>query len=101
MSPVVLLTGASKGLGLSTLSLLLSAPLSARVVCVSRSLSAELSSLAQSHPDNVELVQGDVALRETSKRAVNKAIERWGALDAVVLNAGSLEPLGRVAEVDV
>lgn len=102
MTPkTIILTGASRGLGLSILQILLSPPFSARVVTISRSLPQSLLALKESYPDQLELVQGDVAAREVSHKAVNVAKERWGTIDSVVLNAGVLEPLGKVADVDV
>lgn len=36
-----------------------------------------------------------------SRRAVELAHERWGRLDAVVLNHGMLEPVARVSDASV
>jgi NAD(P)-dependent dehydrogenase (short-subunit alcohol dehydrogenase family) len=104
--PAILLTGASRGLGLSVLTLLLRSPsLNAgrppAVVTISRSLPAELEALAKEFPDRLVCVQGDVADKAVSVEAVGKAVERFGGLEAVILNAGVLDPLGKLADVDI
>lgn len=38
---------------------------------------------------------------ETSQRAVKTALDRWGHLDGLVLNAGILEPMGPVSSIPV
>lgn len=104
--PSVLLTGASKGLGLAALRLLLTSPSlnGAKPTCIttiSRSVTPELDALQKEFADRLEVVQGDVQDREVSVQAVGQAVERFGGLDSVVLNAGVLDPLGRLADVDV
>lgn len=93
--PVVLLTGASRGLGLAVLRLLLSgsstasAPFAAaRVVTISRTLTPELSSLQSSHSSELICIQGDVTSSSTNKEAVTAAVHKFGRLDSVILNAG-------------
>ncbi|SPO32795.1 related to dehydrogenase [Ustilago trichophora] len=93
--PVVLLTGASRGLGLAILKLLLSGSSSAsapfpasRVVTISRTLSPELSNLQSSHASSLICIQGDVTSASINTRAVSEAIEKFGRLDSVILNAG-------------
>lgn len=91
-SPVIIVTGASKGLGLSTLAILCGTPFSARVVCISRSHSDDLLLFQKMYPDQILLVRGDVSVRATSQEAVDLAIKTWGRLDGIVLNAGSFVP---------
>lgn len=104
--PAILLTGASRGLGLSVVTLLLRSPsLNAgrapSVVTISRSLPAELQALAAEFPDRLVCIQGDVADKQVSVDAVGKAVKRFGGLEAVILNAGVLDPLGKLADVDL
>jgi len=87
-SPVIIVTGSSKGLGLSTLAILCGTPFSARVVSVSRSHSDDLLLFQKMYPDQILLVKGDVSLRATSQEAVDLALKTWGRLDGIVLNAG-------------
>ncbi|CAD6923268.1 unnamed protein product [Tilletia controversa] len=105
--PCILLTGASKGIGLATLRLLLELPASLKypstesppsIVTVSRSITSELQELASQYADRVEVLQGDVTAPEVSARAVQRAQERFGRLDALILNAGVLG-MGKLGEV--
>ena len=104
--PVVLLTGASRGLGLAILKLLLSGSSTssatfpaARVVTISRTLSDELSALRSAHASDLLCVQGDVASAGVNKEAVRKAVETWGRVDSVILNAGIVST-ERIATLD-
>lgn len=89
-SPIVILTGGSRGLGLSVLKLLLKHK--ARVTTLSRSLPEDLVSLQKEYPDNLEVVQGDAGSIQDNASAVKKTVERWGGIDSLVLNAGYIEP---------
>ncbi|TKY90250.1 hypothetical protein EX895_000248 [Sporisorium graminicola] len=93
--PVILLTGASRGLGLAILKLLLSGSSSTaasfpacRVVTISRSLPSELSSLQSAHSSDLICVQGDVTSASVNADAVRAAVDKFGRLDSVVFNAG-------------
>ncbi|GAO46157.1 short-chain dehydrogenase [Saitoella complicata NRRL Y-17804] len=99
-SPVIIVTGASRGIGLEVCKTLLT-EFSSKIVAVSRSTPAGLTSLKEQYSDSIEIVTGDVASPETSKNAVNKAIEKWGQLDGLVLNAGTLDPVARLEDADV
>ena len=44
------------------------------------------------------MVQGDVGNDETSAHAVKVALERFGRIDGLVLNAGTIDPLGQYLE---
>lgn len=95
-SPIVILTGASRGLGLAVLRLLLSKH-NARVAAFSRSSPPELeATLAEFGADRVLLFRGDVAKVEDNKRCVDETIQKWGSIDSVIFNAGQLEPLGEL-----
>ncbi|KAJ1018032.1 hypothetical protein NDA16_004901 [Ustilago loliicola] len=93
---VVLLTGASRGLGLAILRLLLTgSPPShpatipaCRVVTISRTIPAELSRLQSSYPSDLICIQGDVTSPTTTSDAVSAAVDKFGSLDSVILNAG-------------
>lgn len=56
-NPVIILTGASKGLGLAIASILLK-QYSAKLVAVSRSVPEGLKALVDSHDGDVQLVTG-------------------------------------------
>ena len=77
-------TGASKGLGLSLVRLLLS--LGYKVAATSRDVK-ELEKVVGANPDLLPL-QVDITKDESVKVAVRKAVEQFGRLDVVVNNAG-------------
>ncbi|WWC71404.1 uncharacterized protein I206_105359 [Kwoniella pini CBS 10737] len=91
-SPVVILTGASRGLGLAVLRILLSKH-NARVTTLSRSISTELQSIVKEYgQDRILPIQGDVGISEDNIRAVDETSKKWGQIDGLILNAGSIEP---------
>ncbi|KAI5452537.1 hypothetical protein NCC49_000699 [Naganishia albida] len=99
-NPVIILTGASKGLGLSIASILLK-QYSAKLVAVSRSVPEGLKQLIESHKGNVEIVTGDVADPSISEKACETALQKFGRLDGLILNAGTLDPLGPVTRTSL
>ncbi|GAA6039627.1 hypothetical protein JCM8097_002224 [Rhodosporidiobolus ruineniae] len=90
----VLLTGGSAGLGLATLEILLSQGLN--VVSVQRTETPELAALAQKYPGVLLICKGDVSKDEDNKAAVEAAMQSFGRLDAVILNAGVVEPVSPI-----
>ncbi|MFE0463931.1 SDR family NAD(P)-dependent oxidoreductase [Kitasatospora sp. NPDC058965] len=100
VDPVVLVTGAASGIGAATVRLY--AERGHRVVAVDVD-KAGLDAFA-GFP-GVATLAGDVAEEETNTRAVALALERFGRLDAAVLNAGiggagPLESPGAVERFD-
>ncbi|EJD42128.1 NAD(P)-binding protein [Auricularia subglabra TFB-10046 SS5] len=85
MAPTVIITGASRGLGLATAECLLAD--GANVVTVQRTITPELTALAEKHSAVLRNVQGD--WQATIKRAVREALETFGSIDAVVFNAAA------------
>lgn len=63
----VLITGASRGLGLECAKILLSQKFNANVVALSRSLTDELSTLKETSGDKLQIVRGDVCKQEDQK----------------------------------
>ncbi|EJD42127.1 short-chain dehydrogenase [Auricularia subglabra TFB-10046 SS5] len=97
MPPTVIVTGASKGIGLAATQFLLAD--GAHVVTVQRSISPGLKSLAEKYPTALRIVQGDSGAEEIIARAVREALETFGAIDAVVFNAAAAYGIGDVAHV--
>lgn len=100
VSQVIIVTGASRGIGKSIVELLLKAKEQPKVVGVSRS-EAALKDLQSQYPDRFAYVTGDVAEEETSKAVIKKALDTFGHVHGIILNAGVLEPVAPVAEADV
>ncbi|ORY35477.1 hypothetical protein BCR39DRAFT_567695 [Naematelia encephala] len=90
LSPIIILTGASRGLGLAVLSLLLSHH-NARVTTLSRSSTTELQNTVKQYgEDRVLAIQGDVGDAEVNAGAVKQTVDKWGGIDGLVLNAGTM-----------
>ncbi|KZO94904.1 short-chain dehydrogenase [Calocera viscosa TUFC12733] len=87
--PTVLVTGASRGIGLAIVRILLD-DFHAKVVTISRSISPELQALKDQYKGDVLLVQGDVS---------EEALKQAPSPTALILNAG-LADLAPVATTD-
>ncbi|CAE6365497.1 unnamed protein product [Rhizoctonia solani] len=94
-SPVIIVTGGSRGIGLAVVGALLKS-YKARVVTFSRTRSPEISALASEHQDSLALLEGDVTQEQSAHSAVELAKSKFGRLDGLILNAGTLDPLGRI-----
>ena len=78
----VIVTGASHGIGAAIVKAFLER--SYNVVATSRSISKTGSALSS----KLALVDGDISRPETAEAVTKTAIERFGAIDHVVNNAG-------------
>lgn len=100
MSHVTLVTGASRGIGKAIVEILLKNE-TCKVVVVARS-QAPLEALQNKYSaDRVAYVAGDITAPETSKKAVDLAISKFGQLNAVIANAGVLDPIGPIETTDL
>ncbi|KAI8979386.1 hypothetical protein BDF20DRAFT_869236 [Mycotypha africana] len=104
-SPVIIITGASKGIGKAATIAALE-KFNARVVAIARSgdLLNELHehvSKVLNKGDQLELVAGDATNKDIVQKAVDTAVQKWGRLDSVIANAGVLEPVATVAESSI
>jgi NAD(P)-dependent dehydrogenase (short-subunit alcohol dehydrogenase family) len=100
MNQVVIVTGASRGLGAAVAQIL--GEMGARVIVTARS-EDDLAHVADSVRDaggEAVAVPGDISDPAVVRAVVGAAIERFGQLDAVVNNAGVLEPITRIADAD-
>ncbi|KAI0832381.1 short-chain dehydrogenase [Trametes gibbosa] len=98
--PVVLLTGASKGLGLAIAKILLET-FNANVVALSRTKTAELRTLGDAHADSLLALECDVTDASAVRSSVSLGVEKYKRIDGLILNAGVLEPLGKIASEDI
>jgi NADP-dependent 3-hydroxy acid dehydrogenase YdfG len=69
-------------------------------VVVARS-HAVLDQLHYQYPDRVEVLAGDLSDTSLSAKAVELAISRWGRLDSVIVNHGTLDPVKKIADASV
>jgi NAD(P)-dependent dehydrogenase (short-subunit alcohol dehydrogenase family) len=91
-SPSIILTGTSKGLGLAILKILLERH-NAQVTTLSRSCTDDLESIVDKYGSNrVVVVQGDIGKAGDNGKVVKAAIDAFGKLDGLILNAATLEP---------
>jgi NAD(P)-dependent dehydrogenase (short-subunit alcohol dehydrogenase family) len=68
-------------------------PYSAKVVVLSRNTSKELEAL----PSSVHFIQCDITKDAiVAQNAINETIKKFGRLDSIVLNAGTLDPVSRL-----
>ena len=96
----VIVTGASRGLGAAVARRLAAAGSAVTLVARSREkldgIAAEISRLggrALIHP-------ADVSEFNSCRSAVNSTVDQFGRIDALVNNAGIVQPLARVADAD-
>ena len=97
----IILTGASQGIGEATARFL--ANEGANMVLVARN-KAKLDAIAHTLPDggaSALVVAGDVAQYSVLQTAVAAALDRFGRLDALINNAGIIDPIARLADSDV
>lgn len=96
-SPTLIVTGASRGLGEATARI--SARMGANVVLSARS-AGRLEVVAgeiRAAGGRALAIPGDVSGREDNQRLVEAAIREFGRIDALVNNAGVLEPVAPFA----
>lgn len=85
--PVVLLTGASAGIGLALAQRLLSLPY--RLILTARESSLPRFAAANIHPsERVTILPLDVTKFEERKAAIDEANRRWDGVDVLINNAG-------------
>jgi len=94
---VVILTGASRGIGLAIAHFLLKQNCKLVVVARSKEL---LDSLQEEYPDRVQVLAGDLADFSLGKQAVDLATSKWSKVDGVIVNHGALAPVKRVSDTD-
>jgi NAD(P)-dependent dehydrogenase (short-subunit alcohol dehydrogenase family) len=86
---VAIVTGASSGIGRRTAELL--AARGARVAILARSVE-KLEAIAAHHEDRMLAIEADVSDEAAVERAFAAAEARFGAVDVVVNNAGTIDP---------
>ena len=84
---VIIVTGASSGIGLATARLF--ASYGSKVVMAARSLDKlEKYRLEMPQPDNVLCVKTDVSVEDQCKNLIEETIKKFGRIDILVNNAG-------------
>ena len=98
---VIIVTGASSGIGLAAAKLFVS--LDAKVVMAARSIEKlEQIKAEMPNPANVLCVKTDVAVEDDCKNLIQKTVETFGRIDVLVNNAGiSMRAMFRDLDLDV
>ncbi|KAI9738734.1 MAG: hypothetical protein M1834_008239 [Cirrosporium novae-zelandiae] len=99
MSPkTIIITGASRGIGLAVAHYLLRAPQSSNLVVLARS-KEPLDKLKEQYPKQVQVLSGDLSTDFTlGKQVVDLAISNFGAVDGLIVNHGILDPVARISD---
>ncbi len=84
---IVLITGASSGIGYSLSKLLIKEGASVILIARRKELLLELKSLSKDQT-KVEIIVADVTNSENVKQVFNQTIEKFGRIDVAILNAG-------------
>jgi NAD(P)-dependent dehydrogenase (short-subunit alcohol dehydrogenase family) len=97
---VILVTGASQGLGTAVARIL--AEMGAAVVLNARSADPLYALMAdiEANGGTALALPGDVGQLQTCRWLVAETIEAFGRLDAVVHNAGVIDPIAPIAQAD-
>ncbi|KAL2863968.1 SDR family oxidoreductase [Aspergillus lucknowensis] len=96
----IIVTGASRGIGLAIAKYLLSSPQAHNVVVIARSIEP-LQTLKDEYTNQVAILNGDLADFSLGQKAVDLALKSFGAVDGLVLNHGILGQVGKIANADI
>ncbi|KAL5334597.1 hypothetical protein BJX70DRAFT_377712 [Aspergillus crustosus] len=96
----IIVTGASRGIGLAITKYLLTSPQSHNVVVVARSVEP-LQKLKAEYTNQVAVLNGDLGDISIAQKAVDLALSSFGQLDGLVLNHGILGQVGKIATADI
>lgn len=103
MGKVIIVTGASRGMGQTMVNVLLESSVEDKIVLVARSqdkLEAYVKSLSPVDQERVHYVAGDLTVASTVQSLVEETIAKFGKVNSVIFNAGILDPVAHIDCVD-
>jgi NAD(P)-dependent dehydrogenase (short-subunit alcohol dehydrogenase family) len=98
--PIVILSGASRGVGAATARWLAKAGAAVTLFARSAEALASVAEDVQRLGGTALVLTGDVSDVDACRAVVAQTLERFGRLDAVINNAGMVEPLAPVSRSD-
>lgn len=98
MSETIIISGASRGIGAAVARAAVSAGMNA--VLNARSETALTALASALGNDRVAVVVGDVSETDCCRHIAEIALKRFGRIDALINNAGILEPVGTLDVID-
>ncbi len=99
-NPVVIVTGASRGIGASVAHWLAKVGACLTLIARSHEPLERVGQDVERLGGTALIIHGDVAKEETCRLTVRKTIDRFGQLDALVSNAAIFQPIATVASAD-
>ena len=102
-SRVIIVTGASRGMGKRMAEIILERSETAKVVLVARSehlLKEFAESLSEKDQARVHYVAVDLTAEDASEKIVSETISKFGKVNSVIFNAGILEPIAHIDSLD-
>ena len=87
------------GLGLAIAEFILAQPQRHNLVLVSRDQAA-LEKIQSKHPDQVQIVAGDLTDLSLAQKAVETAQSAFGRLDGLIVNHGTLGEVNKIVDCD-
>ncbi|KAK6518820.1 hypothetical protein TWF506_005955 [Arthrobotrys conoides] len=102
--PTVILTGAGRGIGHAILLHLLGLANPPNILAASRNIQS-LETLAKSHknlePVSVDFSPSSGAKTKAGEAIISRAISKWGRIDSLILNHGTLDPVAKLEDADL
>ncbi|KAG4300717.1 hypothetical protein PCK1_003146 [Pneumocystis canis] len=97
---MILVTGALRGIGRAIVEELLECHNDTSIVVVVPSRGS-ISDLEEKYKLRIAIVEGDLKEAKTNILAVDMAMKQYGRLDSLILNAGIIEPVGNIVDVNL
>lgn len=89
------------GIGKAIVDIILSKYAHTKVIAIARSGDKLKELVKQYGDDRIGIVVGDVTKSSTSTEAIKLAKDKFGQINSLILNAGVLDPVGKIDEVKV